>query len=1179
MSPRVRAGRAAVSALLLGWAVTCAAQGGTSSPACRFLPPGGKLIPFEPAGSDSSYPITTCGSNYGSAALEANIVVNIWRDAARAERWLQNRMVIFNPPARESSGYGERTLQLTPAPGTTRWTQAIFFRRGCYAVEGFWDAASEATIRRHLAEVDRAIAAGPACPGAAAVPPKTPATGSMSLGLACDPARLQDAGRVACNAAVSNLPAGADIVYRWTVDGALRGGATGRDLLVEGLAVGAHVVTVAARDTRSGTELGPQSASFTRRAPGGPGGATPIGGSGTDLVPIVAGTAIAIAIALAGLAVRRRKPRAASPSADKAPRVQYLPPTPASEPLSVPAVAVPAARPLPGAGPEDVPQQAPRPKTVRKPAVAKKPRPRPSGGPEEGGQPDRQRSLPTLSVRMIVQPSILTARLYNLQTPQIVGDGVDYCFAGFDVTVGPPGEWQLDDAPDPGSAVEPTWAATHGRVTAVDRYPGFQISGRDLAERSPAHNVVVEAGPWHDQDGEILLALTVRARARSRDGATAELGPVTVEQRIPILGAKPRSELWIGKVGTAADDSEAISGGTIVADANGAERVYVDPAVHLFDLPYAGGLDLRLKEVPALPRTANHPMLNLVDLFDLEWRVPRVAVDGTDYVDQGRAQQRLVLRCKFRLDDPLGERGARDGCPVPLQIRLFGNAFGLENPTDQFDPMLVDHYAACGKRYAAGGLPEPAPVAVQLRPSEIAFEKLVDLPRADRVMDAATQPESSGDEFVARLRPRLRSASGDPVTYDTLQADRPTIEGWTMIMAYEPPTEEPLRRWDAMATKSGDLYAEVHGVDKEGYLLFDGSGGGSPVPYYEYDHWKSFYNADAHYLVGQCCKMRATVRADGKAFHGEFFVGPPCKLYVYIDFRDDAGPVGHPFLGLIDEQGRELRAGFYPYLTFDAVAPWESAAAAEMTVGGLVGAKAASWIVGEAALALAALIPGVGQAGMAIRVVRWAAVGAGAFGGAAAGFAAGLTGIGRIYDEGNFRPKEPGSSDLADPHRFDVCRGSDISRAEYARVLARLKEWKRRSDTDGLIYNLSGKLVKDFGPFTGNCVSFVVDNFATIGATIPYPADANLERPGDYGRAVASDPRCESNPKPEDGRAFQHPWIYGKAIRWKALDRDPTANLRLDDILGVTQPPRPSEQPPADASRAIPYRIVDGGPQ
>ena len=197
----------------------------------------------------------------------------------------------------------------------------------------------------------------------------------------------------------------------------------------------------------------------------------------------------------------------------------------------------------------------------------------------------------------------------------------------------------------------------------------------------------------------------------------------------------------------------------LVQDANGSDRVFVDPAVHLFDQPYAGGLDLRLSEAPALPRTASHPMLNLLDLFELEWRVPRVRVDGTDYIDQGRDQQRLVLRCKFRMDDPLGERGASDGCPVRADIRLAGNAFGLENPTDRFDRMLADHYAACGKRYVGGGLPAPAPVAVRLRPSVIAFEKLVDLPRGDAIQAGG----ESTDEYVARLRPRVAKVVEQPI--------------------------------------------------------------------------------------------------------------------------------------------------------------------------------------------------------------------------------------------------------------------------------------------------------------------------------------------------------------------------------------------------------------------------------
>jgi len=787
------------SVVMLAWAATAMAQNPAPSAVCRLLAPGGDLIPMEPGGSPSSFPIALCGSSYGGSTW-TSITVYLWREQRLGEGWMQNRLERFEPKAQESSGFGERTLLTTQRPGG-QISHSLFFRRGCYTVEGHWNAATEVLIRGHLATVDRALAAEPPCPGAQVTPRPKPPAGSMSLGLACDAARLQDAGRVACNAAVSNVPAGAEIGYRWTVDGTVRPGATGRDLLLEGLAVGTHVVSVAARETKSGTELAPQTASLTRRTAGGSSGPTPSGGSGIDLIPIVAGSAIAITLALAGLAWRNRR-RAAAPNT--ASRVQHAP----------------------------------------KPAAAPWPRPRPGGGPESVTDEGRRRTPPEVTARLIVQPSIFSERLHNRHTPSIVGDGVDFCFAGFEVTVGPPGQWQLKDA-------QPTWTATNGSATLVDLYPGFQIqiNGRNLAERTHQHNVVVKPDRWHDRDGEIRLALKLLVRVSSVDGETAEVPLSALEERIPIIGANPHTELWIGKIGTDSDDSEATAAGTVTADANGTDRVYVDPAVHLFDLPFAGGLELRLAE--ALDRS---------DRVGPEFGIPGNTVDGTEE----REQQRVILRCKFRLGEPAAEDTLQIGATVLLQ----GNAFGLDSRTDPFDRMIADHYAACGKRYAAGGLPEPAPVSVLLRKSVIILEPLANLPHES--VDG-----TSSDEYVARVRARVQSTSGQPVTIAAVQSDRPTVDGWRMNLEYESPVEEPLRSLDAMCARRGGLHAEVRGIDGEGYLVFAGAGGGTPTSYFEYDHWHTFYDAKVRHLAGSGCTMNVTVQADGQEYSGEFFVGPP----------------------------------------------------------------------------------------------------------------------------------------------------------------------------------------------------------------------------------------------------------------------------------------------------------------
>jgi hypothetical protein len=185
----------------------------------------------------------------------------------------------------------------------------------------------------------------------------------------------------------------------------------------------------------------------------------------------------------------------------------------------------------------------------------------------------------------------------------------------------------------------------------------------------------------------------------------------------------------------------------VTADANGTDRVYVDPAVHLFDLPFAGGLELRLAE--ALDRS---------DRVGPEFGIPGNTVDGTEE----REQQRVILRCKFRLGEPAAEDTLQIGATVLLQ----GNAFGLDSRTDPFDRMIADHYAACGKRYAAGGLPEPAPVSVLLRKSVIILEPLANLPHTS--VDG-----TSSDEYVAR-GPSACSIDLGPARNHSRRTVRPT---------------------------------------------------------------------------------------------------------------------------------------------------------------------------------------------------------------------------------------------------------------------------------------------------------------------------------------------------------------------------------------------------------------------
>lgn len=1154
-SRRLPAGLLLAAALLAGAPASTQDTGA----ACAVMPAGVTApAPTELAGSMTS----ACVATYGTGL--SGILVYVFSDASTV-RDLMDRAA-QQPRMREMAGLGERALQYIPLregperDGTLLGTASISFSRGCFFVQASFSDGSEGEARRLLSETDALIQRQPSCGGAE--PPAPPPGGGMSLGLACDPTGLNEGGRAACNAAVSNLPAGAEIAYRWTVDGAARS-ESGPLIELDGLAAGSHTVTVAARDVRSGVEIAPQSATLVRGAPGAPPlgpGTTPGSGPGTTArppfgslpVPLVAGGAIAIAIAIGGLIARTRGRPGARPR------------SPAPQPA--------AARPPPVAGPET---PTPRPRPGLPPELLQ-PRTRPAAGPEalppRGDEAHRrQRPPPRLWANLILRPSVLAARMRNASATEIIGDGVDFLFAGFVVEVGPPGEWEVD----PATPVEAKWTVHNGTAQFVDQFTGLgsgigELGQLDpLAQRTDAHNVAVRCA-WKDADEELRISVHLRVRVRSVDGAErwpAPLEYTTPDAPIPIVGARPAT--WIAlntarrlRLGLPPEDS-----GVATAFADGMDEVYAEPGAELFGQPYAGGLGIAYPEsIRPVEPEGGGPRLTVGHYFEVSADTPQMTVDGRQWVDESllaRKRQALVLRGRFRFEDDLLRRLGERGCPVQFRFHPTGEAPGAElSAGDRFDPLLTAHYRACRDRYQTSGLPEPQPVHVKLKPSKLVCERTPVLPHPG--LPAPAGDDEGDPAFRTELHLRVRSAGDDPVPGSRIRPGRPSTEAerdvltsiadWRLLFKYDPPPNAMLLRWEAAYRRRDDLQVEVLDVDEEGRLQFAGEEAGSRVSWYLYDHWNAFFNADERYLLGQCTLMHVSLLADGEQLKCvDFPIGPARKLYLYVDYQE-VSFIGHVSAGLIDSRGHEVRVGFYPFLTAEGTASYKVTQTAVGLAGAAVGSKAGSWLVGEAALLLITAIPGIGQAGLALRLIRaarGAAIVAGTTAGLVGGAAVGSFGIGRLRDDGNYLVGQP-------PHRFDVCRGWDLTAAEYEKVLARMKEWKRRSDTNQLMYDTFGDEVFKGAPFTGNCASFVLDQFAAAGIDLKLPEGA-VRRPGNFGSVVERDPRREVNPEPKRSDQYKLPWTY--------LDREV---VRPNGLLGVYEP-----QAPAPGAPAVPVVIVN----
>ncbi len=161
----------------------------------------------------------------------------------------------------------------------------LLFSRGCYEVEGtpgrdaneHWVAPDQ--LYQYAAQVDQNLKAlATPCPtafGTAAEPAANANPGPISIGLACDPSQLQEAGQVLCTASVANPRPDAQLTYAWTLDSQAQA-ETSDTLSLSGIQAGtSHTVTVSATDTKNNLSTDFASTSFTGNPVGSSGGAAP----------------------------------------------------------------------------------------------------------------------------------------------------------------------------------------------------------------------------------------------------------------------------------------------------------------------------------------------------------------------------------------------------------------------------------------------------------------------------------------------------------------------------------------------------------------------------------------------------------------------------------------------------------------------------------------------------------------------------------------------------------------------------------------------------------------------------------------------------------------------------------------------------------------------------------------
>lgn len=961
----------------------------------------------------------------------------------------------------------------------------------------------------------------------------TEAAGPLGVGLACDTAALDADGTALCNAQVSGQGPFGRVTYAWTVDGSARA-EFGDTLPLGGLAAGTHQVSVRATDEEKQVSSRVESITLTRAGAGGTTPAeTPALGVVTGPNPLVAGgAAVAIAAAIGALILRRLRRRAQPEPRGGAPA--------SLRPGSLPELRV-RERPKPTGAPEALAPVSPAP--VSKPAVT-----RPGALPEQRRR-DQEPERPQIQLTLRITPSVRTQQKWGTGAVHLWGDGVDLVIVGYEITVLTPG-WKLDSSRPRDYAWDPGRFEHDGvrndRIKliggAAKKVWAFERFGADSPLHAPttARQWVVQADWLAQGERDLAIAVQLGAWLVNASGEQAEASAEALAS-IRVIGANPRLTLV---------------GGEQPVDADGSSRTRIEPVLELFDAVYAGGL--------AVGTIADRAALE--KFFEFEPERFRVSVDNREFVDPDAnlRRQGLALRCKFRLDDSELER-VRAGVELRFSVSVTGVGQGEAGIRSNFDWMASEHYRLCAQHLSE--IATTTPACVHLRASEIVFEQPPHLPRldlesADEEVDAA----EGNRQYTQTLRAQVRSASGKPIKGSSIRSDRSSggggsvlaIDTWKLMFFYDPPVRKPLKLWDrasvAMRSSSDERIpsAMVADVDEEGWLQFELPGGhGKLASHCVYDHWKEYFNRELHYLSGQCCTLNVSVVADGKERIGtRFFVGPPCKLYFYVDGRDQ-GIVNHVFIGLADERAKEIRAGFYPFLSVGGLVPYEAQSVAGMAGGVVLGGAAVIQILKQLGLSL---IPG----GFLVKMAYYLTLTTGASAAGFGGVVAGTTGVGRVEDEGALRVPSQ-TEPIA--HAYSVCRGWDISHAGYQRVLALMKTWKRESDLLHTWYDVSA--ISE-GGFAGNCVSFTRDICSIIGVELPFPTDAIIERPGNFAAALEADPRHETNQVPDSGAEYRHPWDYGANYAFQLLE--------INGALGRSRPPT------TPGSGDILIQLVEPGP-
>jgi hypothetical protein len=205
----------------------------------------------------------------------ANFTVMLLPDEASAVAALESMPFGSSVAAdkfQPSSRYGDAGLYgLQPAADAYSSIYVdIAFVYGCYYVRIDADIQPASHISPDFASttyagyVAQALKGRPRCPNAAPAPttPSIPPSAKLTVGLGCAIGNAPNTMR--CAASVYDTLPGANIVYKWAVNGKEQVGVTGAELTVENLARGEYIVSVMAIDQAHGNVASqPNSAVMT----------------------------------------------------------------------------------------------------------------------------------------------------------------------------------------------------------------------------------------------------------------------------------------------------------------------------------------------------------------------------------------------------------------------------------------------------------------------------------------------------------------------------------------------------------------------------------------------------------------------------------------------------------------------------------------------------------------------------------------------------------------------------------------------------------------------------------------------------------------------------------------------------------------------------------------------------